>query len=237
METLYDILEVSRKASKEIIEKAYRTLAKKYHPDLQTAENRSYAEEKMKKINEAYDILSDEEKRSEYDRKLEEQEYKEQQRYQHEQQQTRNDNVDNINYYNINQNNMYNQQQNINTETNADKENDWRTQFANLSKKEQRKVIKNIQKEANEEYRKQYENYFRNLGFRIKHKWTFKDLVSIGILLLVLTVIFFILWLIPATHEWLVKLYEENFLIKILIDIVRGVFQGIIEFFQNIPKF
>ena len=33
--TLYEILEVSEKASKEIIEKAYRVLAKKYHPDLQ----------------------------------------------------------------------------------------------------------------------------------------------------------------------------------------------------------
>ena len=70
METLYDVLEVSRKASKEVIDKAYRTLAKKYHPDLQTPENRAYAEEMMKKINEAYDILSNEEKRSEYDRKL-----------------------------------------------------------------------------------------------------------------------------------------------------------------------
>ena len=52
METLYDILEVSRKASKEIIEKAYKTLAKKYHPDLQvTEEDKKIAEEKMKKIS------------------------------------------------------------------------------------------------------------------------------------------------------------------------------------------
>ncbi len=51
METLYDILEVSRKASKEVIEKAYKTLAKKYHPDLQTAENKEYAEKRMKEIN------------------------------------------------------------------------------------------------------------------------------------------------------------------------------------------
>lgn len=237
METLYDILEVSRKASKEIIEKAYRTLAKKYHPDLQTAENRQYAEEMMKKINEAYDILSDDEKRSEYDRKLEEQEYQEQQRYQQVQQQARNDNVDNTNYYNINQNNMYNQQQNVNTETNANKENDWRSQFANLSRKEQRKVINKIQKDANEEYRKQYENYFRRLGFRIKHKWTLKDFVMIVILALVLIVIFYILWLIPPTHEWLVELYEGNFLIRILVDIIRGIFQGLVKFFKNIPKF
>ena len=50
METLYDILEVSPKASKEVIEKAYRTLVKRYHPDLQAPENKASAEEKMKQI-------------------------------------------------------------------------------------------------------------------------------------------------------------------------------------------
>ena len=76
VETLYDILEVSRKASKEVIEKAYKTLAKKYHPDLQTAENKEIAEKRMKEINEAYDVLSDEQKRKEYDEKLEAYVYK-----------------------------------------------------------------------------------------------------------------------------------------------------------------
>ena len=69
MNTLYEILEVSENASKEVIEKAYRVLAKKYHPDLQTPENKQMAEAKMKQINEAYDILSDELKRKEYDEK------------------------------------------------------------------------------------------------------------------------------------------------------------------------
>ena len=74
MDTLYDILEVSRKASKEIIEKAYKTLAKKYHPDLQTTEaDKKIAEEKMKKINEAYSVLGNEEKKAEYDYKLQQQ--------------------------------------------------------------------------------------------------------------------------------------------------------------------
>ena len=68
--TLYDILEVSEKASKEVIEKAYRVLAKKYHPDLQTDENKIKAESKMKEINEAYNVLSDELSREKYDEKL-----------------------------------------------------------------------------------------------------------------------------------------------------------------------
>ena len=68
--TLYEILEVSENASGEIIEKAYKTLAKKYHPDLQEEANKKQAEAMMKKINEAYEILGNEEKRSRYDGEL-----------------------------------------------------------------------------------------------------------------------------------------------------------------------
>ena len=67
MENLYDVLEVSQKASQEVIEKAYKTLVKKWHPDLQESKNRPVAEEMMKKINNAYNILGDEYKRKEYD--------------------------------------------------------------------------------------------------------------------------------------------------------------------------
>ena len=66
----YEILEVNKNASPEIIEKAYKTLVKKYHPDLQQDENKNKYEEKIKKINEAYDILSDPEKRKKYDLNL-----------------------------------------------------------------------------------------------------------------------------------------------------------------------
>ena len=65
----YDILEVSPKASIEVIEKAYRVLAMKYHPDT-APENMSSieAEEMMKKLNEAYEILSNSILRADYDR-------------------------------------------------------------------------------------------------------------------------------------------------------------------------
>ena len=65
--TYYEILEVDKNASNEIIKKAYSTLAKKYHPDLQPENNKNIAEEKFKLINEAYEILSDEQKRKQYD--------------------------------------------------------------------------------------------------------------------------------------------------------------------------
>ena len=70
MKTLYEILEVSETASNEIIEKAYKVLAKKYHPDLWPQDKKEYAENKMQEINNAYDVLSDEAKRKEYDYNL-----------------------------------------------------------------------------------------------------------------------------------------------------------------------
>ena len=70
MKNYYEILEVSNKASKEIIEKAYKVLAKKYHPDLYSGEEKKKAEEKLKEINIAYKILSDELLRDQYDNEL-----------------------------------------------------------------------------------------------------------------------------------------------------------------------
>ena len=47
MKNYYEILEVDKKASSEVIDKAYRTLVKKYHPDLQENEKQKEYEEKM----------------------------------------------------------------------------------------------------------------------------------------------------------------------------------------------
>ncbi len=71
MKNYYDELEVSKKASKEVIEKAYRVLAKKYHPDSTNLDDKSASEEKFKAITEAYNTLSDDFKRKEYDEELE----------------------------------------------------------------------------------------------------------------------------------------------------------------------
>ncbi|CAM2792895.1 DnaJ C-terminal domain-containing protein [Helicobacter burdigaliensis] len=62
--SLYDTLEVSPNASADEIKKSYRRLARKYHPDINKEKD---AEEKFKEINAAYEILSDEKKRKQYD--------------------------------------------------------------------------------------------------------------------------------------------------------------------------
>ena len=61
----YQILGVSRDAEKSDIKKAYRKLARKYHPDVNQAAN---AEDKFKEVNEAYEVLKDADKRQAYDR-------------------------------------------------------------------------------------------------------------------------------------------------------------------------
>ena len=61
----YDILGVSRDADKEEIKRAYRRLARKYHPDVNKEPG---AEERFKEINRAYEILSEPETRARYDR-------------------------------------------------------------------------------------------------------------------------------------------------------------------------
>ena len=71
MDNYYKILQVDSEASKDIIDKAYKTLVKKYHPDLKSGSEKIEAENMIKIINEAYDVLSDASKRKEYDEKLE----------------------------------------------------------------------------------------------------------------------------------------------------------------------
>lgn len=64
----YEILGVPRNASNDDVKKAFRKLARQYHPDVNPGDKT--AEEQFKDINEAYDTLSDDQKRSEYNRSL-----------------------------------------------------------------------------------------------------------------------------------------------------------------------
>ncbi len=63
----YDVLGVSRTASQDDIKKAFRRLARQYHPDLHTGTKKTEMEAKFKELNEAHEVLSDPEKRKKYD--------------------------------------------------------------------------------------------------------------------------------------------------------------------------
>ena len=62
----YDVLGVGRSASEKDVRQAYRRLARQYHPDVNPGDKA--AEQKFKEVNEAYEVLSDQEKRKKYDR-------------------------------------------------------------------------------------------------------------------------------------------------------------------------
>ncbi|MGD9498015.1 MAG: DnaJ domain-containing protein [Armatimonadota bacterium] len=63
----YEVLQVHERAIPEIIDKAYRVLVRRYHPDVHPAEQRAWANARMALLNVAYDILSDPVRRAEYD--------------------------------------------------------------------------------------------------------------------------------------------------------------------------
>ena len=63
----YDVLGVAKNASEEEIKKAYRKLAMKYHPDRHQGDAAKDAEAKFKEVKEAYEMLSDAQKRAAYD--------------------------------------------------------------------------------------------------------------------------------------------------------------------------
>ena len=256
MENYYDILEVSEKASDEVIEKAYKVLVKKYHPDLQEEQNKSKAEEMMKKINEAYDVLSNPEKRAEYDANLE----LEKQRINRESnnQQTYTDEVNYGGQYTYNQNRNYGNQQTYNQNTNYNNssyensqvnqynqyevqqqyEDEYRRRMQEqLNKEAYERQIRNqqyelkyrqqMQNKINQEYENAYYNYLRSLGYKIKEKWTFKKFLLLIEVIAILTVAIIALWFFPPTNKLLMAFYEGNPIIKGIIDTIIAFVQVI----------
>lgn len=216
--TLYEILEVSEKASPEVIEKAYKVLVKRYHPDLQKESDKKNAEVMMKKINEAYEVLQDAQKRMEYDNNLEEIRKEEIEKN------SGNYNLENNNYNNLDIN--YHEQQKVELEKQL--------------REEEIKRRMQMQENLNMEYQNAYENYLRSLGYRIKKRWTKEKIRDLFITILIIVVIFAILWIIPPTNKIIRNFYEGNPILKAIIDIIiaiiTGIFKGIWEFISNLFK-
>lgn len=217
--TLYEILQVSENASEEIIEKAYKVLAKKYHPDLQQEANKKNAEAMMKKINEAYEILGNKEKRVEYDNQLQAERKQEEANTYTTDTQKANNNYTNINY---NTNVVNNKNQNNNFDYEAEK-----LRYEKKLQQEELRQRKKMQENLNKEYENAYYNYLRSLGYKVKHKWTKQNFIDLIIVLAIMAIIFVILWFIPVTHDWMVNFYEENVILKNIVNIIIGIVTSI----------
>lgn len=199
MKNYYQILEVDRKASEEIIEKAYRTLAKKYHPDLQNTEMQKEYEEKMKAINEAYEILSNDFKRKQYDEDLQREEIsiEEYERVLQE---------NNILRQELNKVVHYKDEGSIN----------------NMS----RVFNEQINMARQQAYQDAYVEDMKNRGYKIKYKHDFKYYLKLVGVLLATVLIMFLIYQIPFVKRFFHNLYEENVIFQAIVDVIVNTFKA-----------
>ena len=197
MKDYYGILEVNEKASQEIIEKAYKTLVKKYHPDLYSSVQKREAEMKLKDINEAYNILSDSFLRAQYDLELQ----KERTRAQTSR------NVSEENTQNYKQNAIQKRNENIS----GNRRKKAKTQYVrNKSNVGTIFGIADLVKDL----------WTNRPQKRERKKMNKTDWIAIGLTIVVVFIIGVILWFIPFTNGWMRQLLFEN----ALFNFIGGLF-------------
>lgn len=247
MVTIYDLLEVDEKASKEEIEKSYQRLILEYHKDPKlTEEENADNEIILNKIKIAYEILMDDNKRAKYDSDLGKKRAEELIKNVS----TNKENLNNKST-NINQNNINSIESN--SIKNSDKEykeniqqNSIQDEDIRLSEDEQRKIkraaedefrtnlkkAQKVEEEYNKAYNQAYNSYMRKLGYNVKEPLTLKRVINVVIFILVTIVVCIIAWLIPPIRNLLTDLYNENIIIKALVDIIKIIFNSIINIFK-----
>lgn len=189
MKNYYEILEVNEHASLEVIEKAYKVLIKKYHPDLYVGEKKQYAEKRTRDINEAYRILSDEFLKEQYDAELKREQVEEYVKEQETMQERINRNSQNV-----------------------------RRQRTQTQSRQQREQIKqNNPKEQTHQVGTfggavaLVKEIFKNKPKKINLKdLTRTDMYAIGLTIAILIILGIILWFIPFTNGWMRELIFEN---------------------------
>ena len=207
----YKILEVDKDASSEIIEKAYKTLAKKYHPDLQESNMKQEAEEKLKLINEAYEILSNPDSRAKYDETLKQSEVSE----------------EDFNKLSEENKNLYKEINNLKHNNPSSFYDNNSNAFENNYTQNQENYEKELEYENQLEYARQkayhdaYIQDLKNRGYKIKYKKAPKDYFKNFIALIITIAILFILWQIPFVKNFFIKLYEENPLLQTIVNLFK----------------
>lgn len=220
----YKILEIDKDASPEIIKKAYTTLAKKYHPDLQDVSVKHIYEEKLKLINEAYEVLSDEEKRKQYDMELLEIEpdvddlLNENYNLKNELNNMRNNNTSNVNrpnYQGFNNNTQEYQNDEI-----------YREQELEFKKQRQQELEyqRQMQQAREQAYHDAYIQDLKNRGYKIRYRKTLKEYIKNFIALILTIFVLFLLWQIPFIKKFFINMYNENVALKYIINFIKSLF-------------
>jgi len=221
MKNYYEILEVDKHASIEIIDKAYKVLAKKYHPDMHMGDKKTWAEEHFKKISEAYEVLSDESKRISYDQELEastidySKKYEElciQQEFLKQELQTLRSRYQTTYNNTVHSQSSQQPKYGTNRDVNASQ---------NIYYKKNITSHPDIDEIRKQEFNRAYNNILHNLGYTIRQKKTFKDFLAFIITICLIIGIIYILWNIPFTKNYLVQFYESNDILKGIVDFLR----------------
>lgn len=230
----YKILEVDKDASSEVIDKAYKALAKKYHPDLQEESNKVQAEEKLKLINEAYSILSDPVSRSKYDNTLSKSEISQEDfnRLSKENQELYNElnNLKNGSYkqsHNSPNNFSTVNSGNVNNKNTTNNAKPSQEEILNTINDKYRKEIeyqKQIQEARQQAYRDAYIQDLKNRGYKIRYKKSLKDYFRSFLALIITIGIIFLLVQIPFIKDFFISIYNENPIIKAVVDIFINLF-------------
>lgn len=214
----YKILEVDSSASPEVIEKAYKTLAKKYHPDLQEESQKESAGEKLKEINEAYEILSNPESRANFDKIL------------------LDTTISSEDFNKIANENkqLHEELNNLKYNNNLRRDSNYSNQNLNNFNIEQQIELERIRQE---EYQKQleyesqmqaarkkayYDAYIQDLknrGYKVKYKKTPRDLFKNFIALILTLFILFLILQLPFVKSFFIDMYENNPLINTIVKI------------------
>lgn len=218
MKNYYEILEVDKNASQEVIDKAYRTLAKKYHPDLQQGQQQQEYAEKMKIINQAYDVLSNSAKREEYNQKLEN-ERVQNERMQYEKMQneaTLREEQERI----IQEN--YNLKQQLNRMGTNNQTVDEGT-IVNMS----RILDQQIRAARKQAYYDAYVQDMQNRGYKIRYKHGLKYYLKLMMVLAITAFACFLIYQIPVVKNFFTQLYNENVVFQAIVDVFRNTFSSV----------
>ena len=207
-EDYYELLGVEKNATKAEIQKAFNKLSLKYHPD-DNKDNPKKDKEMFIQIAKAYEILSNQEKRAEYDDTIAKQEALKQERILQEQLK-----------HEI-QNQQYTQTKYNENATNVNQTN----KIQNSNNSHQQQFQQDYEDAINKAYHDAYIQDMKNRGYKIKYKKTWNErlrslialLITIGIILLILQ--------IPFVKEYFNSLYRDN-------EIIRNIVDGISNWFK-----